>query len=186
MMFATDAPLKAIGGDDYMKEKERGPMDQPQRFLLHSFFAVTALWIMFGFVFGFVHAPNNDMYPRIDSGDLLLYYRLDKDMKAQDIAVLKKNDTLYVGRVVAQGGDVVDISDGEYLVINGHVIYENNIFYKTPRLEGFVDYPVTLEPDTYFILVDQRSNGEDSRYYGVVTKEEILGTVITIIRRTGF
>ncbi|MBQ7266397.1 MAG: signal peptidase I [Firmicutes bacterium] len=161
-------------------------MDQPQRFLFHALFAVVVLWIMFGHVFGFIHAPNNDMYPRIDSGDLLLYYRLDTDMKAQDIAVLKKNNTIYIGRVVAQGGDVVDITDSESLLVNGHAVYENNIFYKTPRLEGFVEYPITLEEGTYFILADQRETGEDSRYYGTVSKEEIMGTVITVIRRTGF
>lgn len=167
-----------------MKTKETGPMDQPQRFLIHLLILVTVFWIMYGWVFGLMHAPNNDMYPRIDADDLILYYRLDKDMKAQDIAVLKKNDTVYVGRVVAVGGDTVDITDDGRLMINGHSVYEANIFYGTPRFEGFVEYPVTLEPDTYFVLADQRQSGEDSRYYGTVKKSEILGTVITIMRRT--
>ena len=87
-------------------------MDQPQKFLIRAFFLTAVLWGMYGWVFGLMHAPNNDMHPRIDSGDLLLYYRLDTDMKAQDIAVLKKNNTVYVGRVVAVGGDTVDITDG--------------------------------------------------------------------------
>ncbi len=167
-----------------MKNKESGPMDQPQKFLIHALIFITVFWLMYGLVFGFMHAPNNDMYPRIDSDDLILYYRLDTDMKAQDIAVLKKNNTVYIGRVVAVGGDTVDITDNGQLVINGHPAYETNIFYETQRYEGFVDYPVTLEPDTYFILVDQRKSGEDSRYYGPVKKSEILGTVITIMRRT--
>jgi signal peptidase I, bacterial type len=147
-----------------MKRKEKGPMDQPQSFLLHALFIIILLWVMFGYVFGLINAPNNDMFPRIDSGDLLLYYRLDTDMKAQDVAVLKKNNTVYIGRVVAVGGDTVDISDDNKLIINGHAVYENNIFYTTSRYEGFVDYPVTLAPDTYFVLVDQRNVGEDSRY----------------------
>ena len=167
-----------------MKRKEKGPMDQPQSFLLHALFIIILLWVMFGYVFGLINAPNNDMFPRIDSGDLLLYYRLDTDMKAQDVAVLKKNNTVYIGRVVAVGGDTVDISDDNKLIINGHTVYVNNIFYPTSRYEGFVDYPVTLAPDTYFVLVDQRNVGEDSRYYGVVSKDELLGTVITIMRRT--
>ena len=167
-----------------MKPNEKGPMDQPQKFLIHAFILLVALWIMYGWVFGLMHAPNNDMYPRIDSGILLLYYRLDKDMKPQDIVVLKKNNTVYIGRVVAVSGDTVDITDDDQLIINGHNVYESNIYYDTPRFEGFVDYPVTLEPDTCFVLVDQRKNGEDSRYYGTVKKSEILGTVITIMRRT--
>ena len=106
-----------------MKNKESGPMDQPQKFLIHALIFITVFWLMYGLVFGFMHAPNNDMYPRIDSDDLILYYRLDTDMKAQDIAVLKKNNTVYIGRVVAVGGDTVDITDNGQLVINGHPAY---------------------------------------------------------------
>ena len=32
-------------------------------------------------------------------------------------------------------------------------------------------------------LADARQNGTDSRYFGAVQKNEIVGTVITIVRR---
>ena len=35
----------------------------------------------------------------------------------------------------------------------------------------------------FFILADHRNGGEDSRYYGAVRTEDLLGTVITVIRR---
>ena len=60
---------------------------------------------------------------------------------------------------------------------------ESNIFYSTPRYEGFVEYPLVLGEDECFVLVDKRNGGEDSRYYGPVDKDEILGTVITVVRR---
>ena len=44
---------------------------------------------------------------------------------------------------------------------------------------GFVQ---TAEGE-YFILVDKRESGEDSRYYGMVKEKEIKGSVVTIIRR---
>ncbi len=165
------------------QRKHRSPMRSAQRLALHTILIVIVLYIMFGFIFGILIAPNNDMYPRIDARDMLLYYRLDTDVKAQDIIVLEKNKTTYVGRVVAVAGDEVEITDEESLVVNGSTMIESNIFYRTPRYEGFVQYPLKLQAGQCFVLVDSRSNGEDSRYYGPVNENEIKGSVITIVRR---
>ena len=85
---------------------------------------------------------------------------------------------------LSAGGDTVEITDDEHLIINGNTMIERGIFESTPRYKGFVDYPLTLPENTYFVLVDKRDGGEDSRYYGPVKLDEILGTVITIVRRT--
>lgn len=154
-----------------------------QRALLRALITVAALYGIFGWVLGITTAPNNDMFPRIDAGDLLLYYRLDKAVKAQDVVVLRKNDTTYIGRVVAVAGDTVEITGNQALMINGSAMVESIIFYPTPVYEGFVEYPVTLRDGACFVLSDSRNGGEDSRYYGPVGADEILGTVITVIRR---
>lgn len=143
------------------------------------------LWAVFAFFLGIKMAPNDDMNPRISAGDILIYYRIDKSPKAQDVVVLNKNGTDYVGRVVAVGGDTVDITKEDALIINGNMVIEDNIFYKTPYYEGFVEYPLTLADGEYFVMADKREGGEDSRYYGKVFKEEIKGTVIGQFRRDG-
>lgn len=168
------------------EKKPGSPMQPVHTFLLHAMILVAALWALFGFVFGITTAPDSDMSPNIKSGDLLLYYCLDRSVKAQDVVVLNKNDTDYVGRIVAVGGDTVDITDGGSLVINGNAVIEPNIYTSTPRYEGFVRYPLTLGEGEYFVLADYRNGGEDSRYYGAVTEKEVLGTVITVIRRNNF
>ncbi len=165
------------------QNKAKSPMRYVQRALLRALIAVIAVYAIFGWVFGLTTAPNNDMYPRIDAGDLILYYRLDTDVKAQDIVVLNKNDTTYLGRVVAVAGDTVEITENQALVINGSTMIESNIFYPTPLYEGFVEYPLTLGEGECFVLSDSRNGGEDSRYYGPVAREELLGSVITIVRR---
>ena len=165
-------------------KKQRSPMTPVQLFLLNAVIIVTAVWLLFGFVFGLTSAPNADMSPNIKANDLLLYYRLDRGCRAQDVVVLKKNGTTYVGRVVACGGDTVDITDDSQLIINGNAMVENNIYTATPRYEGFAEYPLTLGEGEYFVLADHRSGGEDSRYYGSVSEREILGKVITVLRRS--
>lgn len=165
------------------KSKKRSPMGPIQTFFLNALLIVTALWLLFGFVLGFATVPNGDMSPNFKSGDLLMYYQLNRNFVAQDVVVLKKNNTVYVGRIVAKGGDTVDITDTGGLVINGNTMIETNIYNKTVRYEGFVSYPLTLKDGEYFVLVDLRSSGEDSRYYGPVSESEILGKVITAVRR---
>ena len=60
---------------------------------------------------------------------------------------------------------------------------EYNIFYDTYPYEGYTEFPLTLQAGQCFILADSRDGGSDSRYYGAVEREELLGTVITILRR---
>ncbi|MCR5743880.1 MAG: signal peptidase I [Lachnospiraceae bacterium] len=159
-------------------------MNYIQVFFIHAFVIVVALWLMFGLFCGITSMPNTDMSPQFKSGDLLLFYRLGKDVKSQDVVVVKKNDTIYVGRVVAVPGDTVEITDDERLIINGNAVIEHNISGSTPRYEGFVEYPVTLGDREYFILGDARAGAEDSRYFGKVDSKEIMGVVITMIRRS--
>ncbi len=164
----------------------KNPMHYAQRTLLQALVVVIVVWLLFGHVFGIMTAPNGDMFPRIDSGDLLLYYRLDKSIEAGDVIVFSKNKTTYIGRVVARPGDVVNITEQNQLVINQNVITERNIFFPTSRYEGFNQYPVSLKKDEYFVLVDMREKGEDSRYFGPVSKKEIKGNILSILRRINF
>ena len=154
-----------------------------QRFGLQAFIFLAIIYVLFAFIVGVATAPNNDMYPRIDSGDLLLYYRLDKDPKAQDVVIFTKNDTRYVGRVIAVQGDTVEITDDGMIHINGAGIIEGNIFAETYRLEGYTQYPLTLQEGECFVLADRRRGCEDSRYFGPVQYSELQGTVISVLRR---
>lgn len=151
-----------------------------------AFLLLLILWALFSFVIGVKMVPNDDMTPRLGAGDIMLYYRIYPIPHEQDVVVLKKNGTEYVGRIVAKGGDTVDITDDENVIINGNLITEGDIFYSTPRYEGFVDYPVKLAADESFILCDKRHGGEDSRYYGPVKTRELKGVVIGLYRRSGF
>lgn len=172
-----------------IKRSERSVKDY-QFFVLRVLILVVVLWVLLFQIVGVTHMNSGDMYPRIDAGDFLLFYRLDTDVRAQDIIVFEKltpssggEKQLFISRVVAVAGDTVDISDAERLIVNGNAVIESNIFYSTPRYEGFTEYPLTLGPGECFVLADSRNGGADSRYFGPVQQDEILGTVITVVRR---
>ena len=159
-----------------------------QFFLIRLGVLLLVLWVLFFFIIGVVRMPSTDMYPRIDAGDLLVYYRLDKDVKAQDVIVIEKTvpemegKQRIVSRVIAVAGDRVEITDDAHVMVNGNVLVESNIFYPTSRYEGFTEYPLTLKEGECFVLSDSRNGGMDSRFFGPVKKDEIKGTVITIMR----
>lgn len=173
---------------EQMKEKQkrqkRKGMNDVQWFAMQVLIFVIIIYLLFAHIIGITTMPSADMYPRIDSGDFLLYYRLDRDPKAQDIVVYEKNDTKYVGRVIAVQGDTVEITKDNEIKVNGYNMIESNIFYDTYPLEGFTKYPLTLGAGQCFILADQRQGSEDSRYFGPVSYDELDGTVITVMRRS--
>ena len=141
------------------------------------------LWVLFGFIIGIKAVKNDDMKPRICAGDLVFYYRLDKRPDIREIIVFKKQDSEYIGRVVASGGDKVEITEDSVLMVNDNVVYEDDIICGTPPYKGFTEYPLVLEAGEKFILSDKREGGTDSRYFGPVKDDEIKGTVVAQFRR---
>ena len=156
-----------------------------RNFLVRLFLLITVIGILFGVVFGLTPMANADMQPAVCAGDLMLYYRLDKNLKSDDVVVFQKEGIQYTGRIVAVPGDVVEITDESELMVNKNTVMEDNIFYTTPAYDSEVEYPLALKEDLYFILCDNREGAKDSRSFGVVDTSEIKGKVITIVRRSG-
>ena len=126
-----------------------------RNFLVRLFLLITVIGILFGVVFGLTPMANADMQPAVCAGDLMLYYRLDKNLKSDDVVVFQKEDIQYTGRIVAVPGDVVEITDESELMVNKNTVMEDNIFYTTPAYDSEVEYPLALKEDQYFILCGQ-------------------------------
>lgn len=167
-----------------MEERKR-LIAEIHAFLVKAAIMAVTLWVIFGVVFGVMPMKDQSMIPKLAAGDLLLYYRLDRTPGDREVVVFEKEGKIYVGRVIARGGDTVEIREDALLQINGNAIVENEIYYSTEPYEEGIKYPVTLIDEEVFILCDYREGAKDSRYFGPVTKKELKGTVITAIRRSG-
>ena len=179
----TEALAKTV------KRREKG-VKQYQSFVLRALILLVILWLLFFVFIGVTHMPNGDMYPRIDSGDFLLYYRLDRSPKFRDVVVFEKTDSdgntvMLVSRVIAVPGDTVEITEEGAVLVNGNTLAETNIYYGTLPYVGddAPTYPLTLGENEYFVLGDRRDEAADSRSFGTVKQEELLGTLIMILRR---
>lgn len=154
-------------------------------FLLFKIFIFIAIFVViFFFIFGIARSGDQAMYPSIKDGDVAVYYRLQNNFVAGDVVVVKKGDTTEIRRIVAVPFDTVDITE-DGLKINGYLQQESGIYAETlPYVEG-IKFPLKLGANEYFVLADKRTNTMDSRIYGAVYKNEIKGSVITLIRRRG-
>lgn len=142
------------------------------------------LAMVFLFIFGIVRCNDDTMSPAFKDGDLVVYYRLQKDYQITDAIVIEKNGEWQIRRIIAKEGDTVDITD-KGLKINGYLQQENEIHTETlPYKEG-IKFPITLGKNEYFVLGDNRTNAKDSRIYGAVKENEIKGLIMTLIRRRG-
>jgi signal peptidase I len=80
----------------------------------------------------------------------------------------------FIKRVVAGPGDRIAI-EGGHVVLNGKRQQEDFI---TPCEDGAdCDFPtpITVPPDHWFMMGDNRGESDDSRYWGPVPKEWIIG-----------
>ena len=73
-------------------------------------------------------------------------------------------------RVIGIPGDVIEISDGQVFV-NGELSPFDDEFTSSYS----EDYPLTVPPNKYFVLGDNRSVSSDSRQWGVVDARKIVG-----------
>jgi signal peptidase I len=84
-----------------------------------------------------------------------------------------KSDQNFIKRVVGVPGDVLSVHRGQ-VYINGKL---NDPFKVTPlECETCEERtPITVPPDHFFMMGDNRGNSDDSRVWGPVPKKWIIG-----------
>ena len=138
---------------------------------------------LFTFLFGIVWHHDPSMNPMVKDGDLVMFYRYAKSgYLPQDVIVLEINGKKQVSRVIATAGDAVDITE-EGLMINGSLQQEPEIYRKTEKSAGNINFPLTVPEGQVFVLGDSREEAADSRVYGCVKIKDTLGKVMAVIRR---
>ena len=132
------------------------------------------------------------MEPTIFAGERILVEKVTKrfgDYTRGDIVVLNPpdNDDLdYVKRVIGVPGDIVKIlecavyisRDGEKFVLEEPYLYTEtctNTDVGTALKEG---RSIKLESGQYIVLGDNRARSADSRFFGVLTEDRIVGKVV--------
>ena len=141
--------------------------------LLVEAFLIQAFWI-----------PSPSMEPTLDVGDRVLVNKLSyrfHDVNRGDVVVFERPPGASTGqngeikdlikRVIAVGGDSIEAKEGTVFV-NGDQIDEDYLEPGTPT----DNLPLTAIPEgQVFVMGDNRTNSEDSRIFGPINEDAIVG-----------
>lgn len=122
------------------------------------------------------------MLPTLEEGDRILLNRLTysfRDPRAGDVVVFRPpvvGGEEMVKRVVAVAGDTVAIRHGD-LYVNGARVDEPYLLEQ----EFSGEFPeLAIPPGKVFTLGDNRNNSGDSRLFGLVDEEAIIGCAFVV------
>lgn len=119
----------------------------------------------------FCTVRGESMAPTLEDGSHgMCFLKKDAEISRGDIIIARLNSELIVKRVIAVEGDSVLIDNGK-VIVNGKELTEDYVKYKSSL--DYVD--VIVGQGECYVLGDNRSNSLDSRYFGTIAKEDILG-----------
>ena len=140
------------------------------------------------FVINQYEIPTGSMEPTIEVGDRLFAEKLSyyfAEPTPGDIVTF--NDPIEGGRVlikrcIATSGQTVDLRDGS-VYVDGVKLDEPYTHGKPSKpldtMRGvFIEYPYTIPIGSIWVMGDNRTNSLDSRYFGPVSADELIGRAL--------
>lgn len=142
--------------------------------------------------------PSESMVPTLKVNDKLIVdkvsYRFTNPQRG-DIVVFSPTDTIikndptlkdaFIKRVIGLPGDKVELKAGR-VYINNKPLQESYLAEGQQTVvdvcasvnQPYLSKPVTIPPNSYLVLGDNRRNSYDSRCWGIVPEDRILGRAI--------
>ena len=147
-----------------------------RRFLVECVVIVAAVYLIFHYCIGLAFVSGHSMEPSLKDGELVVFYRLDSSYQPDDIVIVHRQENVeYIKRIVAEPGDVLELTEDGALLVNGEEESGRMTAGATLSASDGVEFPYTVPEGCYFVLGDNRENSQDSRVFGAVRKEEITG-----------
>ena len=123
-----------------------------------------------------VTVDGPSMEKTLYSNDVMLLYKFNKNnIKRYDIVVFKYGNDRLIKRLIGLPGETIKCVDGKIYINDedksNEYGYGNNFDFSE----------TTLKDNEYFVMGDNREDSLDSRYFGSVSSDQILGNTNYII-----
>lgn len=134
------------------------------------------LFVVINLVSSRIRVESISMQPTLYAGNFVLVnklaYRIGEPSRG-DVIVFKyppdPGQTPYIKRVIGLPGDVIEINGGT-VKVNGQALIEPYLMSNTSRGGEW-----TVPEGNLFVMGDNRNNSSDSRSWGFVPLENVLG-----------
>ena len=149
---------------------------------LEIVFLALVLYVVIQYAVQTVHVLGSSMYATLHDNDLLvaskISYKLHPPQRG-DIVVFKPPDEAsrdFIKRIIALPGERIHITNS-VVYINGKVLREP---YLPEKWTYNNNWPASgqdqlIPPDQYFVMGDNRNHSSDSRTFGTIELNSILG-----------
>ncbi len=145
--------------------------------------SVFAVFIIRTFLFQPFLVSGASMEPTFSNGNYILVdevsYRFREPQRGEVIVFEPPvGGSYFIKRIIGLPNEKVKIQDGEIIIFDpgGNKILLKES-YIPADIKTFGDLEAVLKPDQYFVLGDNRNYSFDSRAWGFLAKDKIIGLV---------
>ncbi len=130
-----------------------------------------------GFIVTEARVNGDSMHPTLNDKEIMILNRLRyvfNDINRFDIIVFRENNEKLIKRVIGLPNEEIEYANGK-LYVDGNYLEEEYL------VEVTGDFKFKTNDDCYLVLGDNRDVSYDGRYFGCITKKNILGKANLVI-----
>lgn len=192
MLRYKDVDSQDAAAENLSEKPKKNPVTGVFEWFESAIFAVVVVIMMFTFVFRIVGIDGRSMVPTLQNADRVIISDLFYTPKTGDIVVLDTSeDMIYfngrqyskplIKRVIATGGQTVKVEDAaegkQTVFVDGVPLQEDYINFRTVPTSP-AQSEITVPEGYIFVMGDNRGESLDSRVFGCITEDSIVGRAL--------
>ena len=164
---------------EMQRSKSQTKYHQALKSTVGTIVVVAAIAVLVASIFlPVLRVTGTSMQPNFSPGNVLVAMKT-KDYVPGDVCSFYYNNKLIIKRVIATGGDILEIDEDGRVSVNGLVMDESYVQNYDLGLCD-IEFPFQVPSEQLFVMGDNRASSVDSRVqaFGCISKEELMGKIV--------
>ena len=165
--------------NEMRRSKSQSKYHQALKSTAGTIVVVAAIAVLVASIFlPVLRVTGSSMQPSFAPGNVLVAVKT-RDYIPGDVCSFYYNNKLIIKRVVATGGDVLEIDGDGRVSVNGLVLDESYVQHYDLGMCD-IEFPYRVPDEQLFVMGDNRASSVDSRVqaFGCISKEELMGKIV--------